>query len=147
MPTSHNVTPRRVLSLILTIPLLLLFLAVRPIGPVPASGDSSCAGPGGLSHRLPIPVPWEDDVLATGLPIAPHPGKRTVRKLVPANVHCVERPGPAARGFRPGPRSARFSPTHALSVSLLLSRPPPAAPPPEGYGGRGGNDDIPHSMV
>jgi hypothetical protein len=148
MPTSHDVTPRRVLSFILTIPLLLLFLSVRPMGPFSAVSPGSSVGcRGGLSHRLPIPVPWEDDVLKAGLPAAQHVGKRSVRKIVSARVLSVERPKAVARGFLPGPPSKRFSRMRLLSVSLLLGRPPPADSPPERSGGREGNEDIQHFMA
>ena len=146
MPTSRNMTPHRVLPFLLAIPLLLLFLSVRVGDPGVASGVFSGGGPSRLSHRLPIPIPWEDDVLTTGLPARRPVAKRTARKLVPARVIAFGKPAAVRPGFRPGSRPGSrvvvSSSVDSLAESLLLSRPPPTVSPPDGNGGREGNDGI-----
>jgi hypothetical protein len=136
MPTSRNVTLQRVLPVLLAIPIMLLFLPIPSVDPGAVSGLSSGVGPFRLSHRFPIPIPWEDDVLATGLPTPPPIGKRALRKLVPARILVSRNPPVVRRRFPPDPRVALFSPLDTLTESLHLSRPPPTVAPFDGNGGK-----------
>ena len=147
MPTSRDMTPHRVLPFLLAIPLLLLFLSARAGDSGVASGLSPVGGLSSLSHRLPVPIPWEDDVLTTGLPARRPVAKRTVRKPVPVCVIVSGKPVVVRPGFRPGSRIVVSSFVDSLEESLLLSRPPPAVPPPDGDGGGEGNDGIQNQIV
>jgi hypothetical protein len=134
MPSQGNVTPHRVLPFVLMIPLLLLLVSVRMAGTGGHAVVFSGNGASGLSHRLPIPIPWEDDGMATGLPVPEQDGKRTVRKIPRVRVEAPDKPLVAFKGFRPGPGVFPLPTLDSLTISLILSRPPPAASP---FGGNG----------
>lgn len=134
MPSSRNVTPHRVLPFVLTIPLLLLLFSVRMAGTGAPSVASSGNGASGLSHRLPLPSPWEDDGMATGLPVPDQDGKRTSRKAPRVRVEAPEKPVAVFKGFRPGPGVIPPPTLDSLTISLILSRPPPAASLSGGHG-------------
>jgi hypothetical protein len=138
------VTPHRVLPFVLTIPLLLLLSSVRLAGTGPFPGVFSGNGISGLSKCPSLPIPWEDDRMATGLPIPEPDGKRTVRKVPRVRVVVPEKPYAVLRGFRPGPSVFPPPILDSLAESLILSRPPPAVSHSEGDGGSDGNDRIGH---
>lgn len=139
MPTSRNMTPHRVLPFVLTIPLLLLLCSVRMAGIHEYSIVFSGTGASALSHRLPLPIPWEDDTMATGLPVPDPDGKRAGRKVPRVRVLAPEKPNAAFRGFRPGPIAFQRLILDSMAESLVLSRPPPAGFLPIGNGGNDGN--------
>lgn len=145
MPTSRNMTPNRVLPFVLTIPLLLLLFSVRMAGTGEISGVFSGNGASNLSHRLPLPIPWEDDAMATGLPAPAPDGKRTVRKVPRVRVVAPEKPVAVLRGFRPDPSVVPPPTLDSLTESLLLSRPPPTVSRTVGNGGSDGNAHGYHS--
>jgi len=70
MPKQRYLSPHRILPLVLTIPLLLLF---------GAAGSRHATGPDTLSHavvpiqfeRHDLPAGWDDDVLKDPLPAPP----------------------------------------------------------------------------
>ena len=139
MPTSRNMTLHRVLPFVLSIPLLLLLCSVRMAEIREYSTGFSGTGASALTHRLPLPIPWEDDTMAAGLP-APDPGgKRAGRKVPRVRVIAPEKPNAAFRGFRPGPIVFQRSILDSMAESLVLSRPPPAGFLPAGKGGSDGN--------
>lgn len=140
MPSPRNVTPHRVLPFVLTIPLLLLLGSIRMAGTGECAVVFSGNGDSGLSHRLPLPIPWEDDTMATGLPVPEQDGKRTVRKIPRVRVVAPEKPVVVLRGFRPGWGVFPPPTLDSLTISLILSRPPPAVSLLEGNGGSDGND-------
>ena len=139
MPTSRNMTPHRVLPFVLTIPLLLLLCSVRMAGIHEYSIVFSGTGASALSHRLPLPIPWEDDTVATGLPVPVPDGKRAGRKVPRVRVLAPEKPNAELRGFRSGPIIAPRLILDSMAESLVLSRPPPAGFLPIGNGGNDGN--------
>lgn len=146
MPMSHKVTTHRVLPFVLAIPLLLLFFSGHVAGPDLRSSVFNGRGLSGISDRLPLPIPLEDDALATGLP-APEPvGKRTARKGPFTRVVYSAEPAPVPPGFHSGPMNIPPSMMNSLAASLFLSRPPPADPGCVENGGSEGNDDVSQTL-
>ncbi len=148
MPTSLAVTPLRILPSILAIPLLLLvFPPMLAGGPAVSDALSPCDGPCRLAHRLPVPIPWEDDTLTAGLPPPPSIGKRTLRKWVPVRLPIVGKPRPVRSAFPSGFRLFSSFPIDDLVKTLCLSRPPPAGLPHNGDGGRKGDVSFINTMT
>lgn len=144
MPTSRCMTPHRVLPFVLGVPLLLLAFSARHPAPVAQPVVARGIPPVGLTHPLPIPIPWQDDEYATGLPADQQSGKRIVRKFVPSRTVFSWKPSCVAWRFRPGVDEPFPSIVDSLTESLVLSLPPPAIFRVDRFGGSVGNDVKSH---
>ena len=129
MPTSLNVTPHRVLPFILTIPLLLLLVAIPPpavgTGLVPIAVQSVPRG----VHKTPVPAPWEDDVFTDGIPPGSAGNDIPRRKARPSRT--IPRNEPMGRTFshRSGTVGPRLVLIETLLDAFLIGLPPPAVSP------------------
>lgn len=127
MPTTRDLSPHRILPLVLTIPLLLLLGAAEP---------PSVHVPATLFHtvvpiqfgRHDLPARWGDDVILDALPASPFADDETGRRLRVARVVLECEPSTTPLFLRPGREMALFSALESLTDSLLLSRPPPSSP-------------------
>jgi len=129
MPTSLNVTPHRVLPFILTIPLLLLLVAIPPpavgTGLVPIAVQSVPRG----VHKTPLPAPWEDDAFTDGIPPDSAGNDIPRRKARPSRT--IPRNEPMGRTFshRSGTVGPRLVLIETLLDAFLIGLPPPAVSP------------------
>ena len=128
MPTSRNVTPRHVLPFILTVPLLLLLVAVPPpaavgTGVAPISVQTAPRG----VHKAPVPTPWEDDVFTDGIPPDSAGNDIPRRKARPSRT--IPRDERTGRILPPrsGTEGHRLVLIETLLDACLIGLPPPAA--------------------
>jgi hypothetical protein len=130
MPTSRNVTPHRVLPLLLTIPLLLLLVGIPPppvvdTGLVPISVQSVRRG----LHKAPVPVPWQDDVITDGIPPDSAGNDLSRRKARPLRaIRRDERTG-RTLPLRSGAVAPRLVLIETLLDAFRIGLPPPAVAP------------------
>jgi hypothetical protein len=126
MPTSLAVTPHRVLSFILAIPLLLLLAGVPPTavetGLVAIFVQSVPRG----FHKVPAPVPWEDDVFTDGIP--PDSAGDDIPRRKTRPFRTIPRHEPAGRTLphRSGTAGPRLVLIETLLDAFLIGLPPPA---------------------
>jgi len=127
MPTQRVLSPHRVLPLILTIPLLLLFAA---------TGSRQAHGPVPLSHAAvqtwfephALPGGWDDDVIKDALPAPPPDDDQTRRKLRVARVILKCEPSAVPPFRRQVWDMTSFTALDSLMESLRSGRPPPSSP-------------------
>jgi hypothetical protein len=128
MPTSRDVTPHRVLSFILTIPLLLLLVGIPPApvvdtGLLPISVQSVPCG----FHKSPVPAPWGDDVFTDGFPPGSAGNDLPRRKARPSRtIPRDERMG-RSLPLRSGTVAPRLVLIETLLDAFLIGLPPPVA--------------------
>lgn len=127
MPTQRYLSPHRILPLILTIPLTLLF---------GAAGSRHAPGPVTLSHaadpirfeRHDLPAGWDDHVLKDALPAPLSDDDQSRRKLRATRLTLECWPSTAPPSPHPGTGVVAVSAVDCLMESLLLGRPPPVPP-------------------
>jgi hypothetical protein len=126
MPTSLTVTPHRVLPFILAIPLLLLLAGVPPpavdTGIVANFVQSVSHG----FHKVPAPVPWEDDVFADGIPPGSAGNDIPKRKTRPYRTIPRHEPMGSTLPHRSGTAGPRLVLIETLLDAFLIGLPPPA---------------------
>ena len=129
MPTSRSMTPHRLLPFILTIPMLLLLVAVPPAavdtGIVPISVRSVPRG----FHRAPVPSPWEDDVFTDGIPPVFAGDDLTRRKARPFRIIPRDELMGRTLPLRTGTVDPRFVLIETLLYAFLIGLPPPVMGP------------------
>jgi len=129
MPTSRNVTPCHVLPFILTIPLLLLLVAIPPAavdtGLVPISVQSVPRA----FHKAPVPAPWEDDVFTDGIPPGPAGDDLSRRKARPSRTIPRDERMDRSLPLRSGTVGPRLVLIQALLDAFLIGLPPPGVSP------------------
>ena len=129
MPTSLAVTPHRVLSFILAIPLLLLLAGVPPTavetGLVAIFVQSVPRG----FHKVPAPVPWEDDVFTDGIP--PDSAGNDLPRRKARSSRTIPRDERTGRTLplRSGAVAPHLVLIETLLDAFLIGLPPPAMVP------------------
>jgi hypothetical protein len=124
MPTQRYLSPHRILPLVLTIPLLLLFGAAGPRH-APGPDTPSRAAVPIQFERHDLPAGWDDDVLKDALPAPPADDDQNRRKLRVTRVVLNCEPSTAPPLPYTGTGVVAFSAVDCLMESLLLGRPPP----------------------
>ena len=127
MPTERVLSPHRILPLILTIPLLLLFAA---------TGSRQGHGPdtpsrAAVQHRFErhaVPAGWDDDVVKDAFPAPPPDDDETRRKLRAARVILNCEPSATTLFRRLVWYMTSVTALDSLTASLRSGRPPPSSP-------------------
>ncbi|MDD5762230.1 MAG: hypothetical protein PHP88_06935 [bacterium] len=129
MPTSRSMTPHRVLPFMLTIPLLLMFVAVSPAavdtGFVPIHLQSVPRG----FHSAPVPAPWEDDIYTDGIPPGSAGDDLSRRKARPSRIIPRDERMGRRLPLRTGTVDPRLVLIETLLDAFLIGLPPPVMGP------------------
>jgi hypothetical protein len=127
MPTERVLSPHRILPLVLTIPVLLLFAAT---GSRPGHGPDTPfrAAVQNRFERHAVPAGWDDDAIKDAFPAPPPDDDETRRKIRVARtiLHCEPSAEPP---FRRLVWDMTFvTALDSLMESLRSGRPPPSSP-------------------
>jgi hypothetical protein len=127
MPTERVLSPHRILPLVLTIPVLLLFAAT---GSRPGHGPDtpSRAAVQNRFERHAVPAGWDDDAIKDAFP-APLPDDDEPRRKIRVArtiLHCEPSAEPPFR--RPVWDMTFVTALDSLMESLRSGRPPPSSP-------------------
>jgi hypothetical protein len=134
MPASRAIPPRFFLSLVLFVPLALVFL------PAPAAPVVSRAEVVSLFDEIDppavrstaVPTPWRDDVFTGSTPSMPWSDDESFRKARVSRVDIREKRPATATGFSWDKEKVPAFALHLLTNSLVLGRPPPPLAPRTG---------------